>query len=252
MIAALPMYDFDDMIAANDRLWGLVRDGLRALGLLAPDKLTRGVDLWDIWQSPDLLLAQTCGAPFRTHLHGRVHLIGTPDYGVEGCPPGYYRSLFLARRTDSRPDLAAFAGATFAYNEGLSQSGWAGPQTHTQGLGLQFAAGPQTGAHRDTARAIAEGQADLGAVDAVTWRHLQRVEPCTDALRVIAATNPTPGLPLITAQGNRAPMIFDAMAKAVADLDDTARRLLGLRGMIAIPAEAYLAVPNPHPPPANP
>jgi hypothetical protein len=81
MIAALPMYDRPEMRAANDRFWQAIRDRLGD----GPPHLTRDRDPWDIWQAPDLLLAQTCGFPYRARLHGRIYLVGTPDYGVEGC-----------------------------------------------------------------------------------------------------------------------------------------------------------------------
>jgi ABC-type phosphate/phosphonate transport system substrate-binding protein len=210
--------------------------------------LTRGRDLWDIWQSPDLVLAQTCGYPFRARLAPHVGLVGTPDYAVEGCAPGYYCSLFIARATDPRSDLAAFDGTPLAYNEAMSQSGWAAPQNHAAQHGLHFPAGPLTGAHRETALAIADGRADLGAVDAVTWRHLQRVEPAVAGLRVVARTMPTPGLPFITARQNPACVIFDVLAQTIAELPPEMRAILGLRGIVAVPAADYAAVPNPAPP----
>ena len=249
MIAALPMYDFDDLVAANDALWAGLRDGLRAKGLAAPDALTRGTDLWEIWQSPDLLLAQTCGYPFRAHLHPDVTLVGTPDYGIEGCGPGEYCSYFIARQDDTRPDLAAFDGVALAYNEAVSQSGWAAPQNHAASLGLRFPTGVKTGGHWLTAQAIAAGRADIGAVDAVTWRHLQRVDPMLlQGLRILAQTPPTPGLPLITAQSGQAAMLFEAFLTAHAQLAPAQRAILGLRGLVALPPSAYLAVPSPPPP----
>jgi ABC-type phosphate/phosphonate transport system substrate-binding protein len=248
VIAALPMYDFEDMTAANDAFWAQVANGLRAAGVAAPAHLTRGRDLWDIWQSPDLVLAQTCGYPFRARLAPHVGLVGTPDYAVEGCAPGYYCSLFIARATDPRSDLAAFDGTPLAYNEAMSQSGWAAPQNHAAQHGLHFPAGPLTGAHRETALAIADGRADLGAVDAVTWRHLQRAEPGVAGLRVVARTTPTPGLPFITARQNPAGVIFDVLAQTIAELPPEMRAILGLRGIVAVPAADYAAVPNPAPP----
>jgi hypothetical protein len=35
------------------------------------------------------------------------------------------------------------------------------------------------------------------------------------------------------------------VTKAIADLPDATRLILGLRGLVALPASAYLAVPNP-------
>lgn len=129
MIASLGMYELSGMAGANDRLWALIRDGLRARGIAAPDGLTRGeVAYWDAWQSPDLVLSQTCGFPYRARLHDKVTLIGTPDYGLPGCPPGHYCSVFVARKDDPRVTLDQFDGTALAYNEPLSQSGWAAPQ----------------------------------------------------------------------------------------------------------------------------
>lgn len=247
MIASLPMYDWVEIAPATNRLWALVRDGLRAAGIAAPESLTRGAaDLWPQWTSPDLVFSQTCGFPFRARLHGKVTLIGTPDFGVDGCPPGYYRSVFIARANDRRGDLAAFDNAPFAYNEAMSQSGWAAPQTHAAGLGLRFPPVVQTGGHRFSARAVADGQADLAALDAVTWRLITRHDASlASQLRVVGMTDPTPGLPYISAAGADAGLMFAVVAQAMADLPTPDRSALGLHGIIAIPAQSYLAVPTP-------
>ncbi|WP_231580140.1 phosphate/phosphite/phosphonate ABC transporter substrate-binding protein [Pseudorhodobacter wandonensis] len=246
--ASLQMYDFGDLVIANDALWRLIRDGLRHQGHAAPDSLTRGPDLMAIWRAPDMLLSQTCGYPFRAQLNPIVALVGTPDYGVPDCPPGQYCSYFVARKDDPRSELAAFDGVALAYNDPMSQSGWAAPQTYAAELGLHLPAGLVTQGHRLTVRAVADGRADIGAVDAVTWRHLMRLDENAQKLKVIARTPPSPGLPLITAQHGLTKVLFDTVAQAIADLPAPIRTILGLRGLIAIPASAYLAVPNPPPP----
>ncbi len=251
MIAALGMYDLGPLQDANDRLWAAIRDGLRAHGVAAPEALVRGAAAyWDGWHSPDLVLSQTCGYPYRARLHGTVTLIGTPDYGLEGCPPGYYRSVFVARRDDPRADLAAFSGARFAYNEPLSQSGWAAPQTHAAAVGVHLPPAVQTGAHRLSALAVAEGQADLAAIDALTWELLVEHDPFTVGLKVVGQTTPTPGLPLIAALGADRSATFAAVAQAIAGLSAADRALLHLRGIVAIAAADYLAVPIPPAPEA--
>jgi ABC-type phosphate/phosphonate transport system substrate-binding protein len=250
MIASLGMYDRAETAAANDRLWAGIRDGLRARGIAAPEALTRGEGAyWAAWQAPDLVLSQTCGFPYRARLHGRVTLIGTPDYGVEGCPPGHYRSVFVTRADDPRA-LADFDGLPLAYNEGLSQSGWAAPQNHAAGLGLRLRPGLCTGGHRLSALAVAEGRADLAALDAVTWEMLRRWEPAAPRLRVVAVTEPTPGLPYIAAAGADGAATFDAVAEAIAALSPGDRETLQLRSLIRIAPEAYLAVPVPPTPEA--
>jgi ABC-type phosphate/phosphonate transport system substrate-binding protein len=246
VIASLPMYDFPDCRDANDRYWALIRDGLRAAGIGAPEALTRGApDLLAHWQQSDLVLSQTCGFPFRSVLADRVTLIGTADFGVEGCPPGYYQSVLVVRGDDPRDELVAYNGARFAYNDPMSQSGWAAAQTQALGLGFALNPAVKTGAHALSARAVLEGRADMASIDAVTWRLLQRNDPDMAALRVVARTDPTPGLPYIAALGVNHRLGFDAISGAIAALTEQDRATLGIKRLLFIPAAAYLAVPSP-------
>ncbi|MGV8953970.1 MAG: phosphate/phosphite/phosphonate ABC transporter substrate-binding protein [Cypionkella sp.] len=249
MIASLGMYDRAETAGAHDRLWALIRDALRDAGEAAPDALTRVEGAyWQAWQSPDLVFSQTCGFPYRAKLHDHVTLIGTPDYGIEGCPPGHYASIYVARANDPRA-LAEFDGAAFAYNEPMSQSGWAAPQNHAAHLGLHFPPSVQSGSHRLSALAVAEGRADLAAIDPMTWALLTRYEPWTAKLRKVTQTEPpTPTLPYITAKGRDADLYFAAATAAIAALSPADREILHLKGLIRIPAADYLAVPIPQTP----
>ncbi len=240
------MYDRPETAAANDRLWARVRDALRAEHIAAPETLTRSEDgLLDQWTSPDLVLSQTCGYPYRARLHGHVTLVGTPDFGVDGAPEGYYRSVFVARADDPRRGLVDFDGARFAYNEPMSQSGWAAPQAHALHLGLRLPPTLQTGGHRLSALAVAEGRADIAALDAVTWRMLRRWETGVAGLREVALTEPTPGLPYIAARTTDRDRVFAILDAAIAAMTDEDRDATGIRRLVAIPAERYLAVPTP-------
>ena len=245
MIAALPMYDRPELRAETDRYWALIREELAARGIDAPEGLRRGdAVLIPQWESPDLILSQTCGFPYRARLHGRVELVGTPDFGNEGCAPGYYRSILIARADDPRGVFEAFDGARIAYNDGLSQSGWAAPVNHAAARGIRLRPGVETGSHRASFVAVAEGRAELAAIDALTWALISEFEDVS-GVKVVGATDPTPALPYITAKGRDAGAIFAAVAAAIARLDVRDRGRLHLRGIVAIPAEAYLAVPIP-------
>lgn len=245
MLASLPMYDRTEACSANDRLWAGIRDRLRGAGILAPEALLRTGDLWDHWQAPDLVFSQTCGLPFRARLHDKVTLVASPDYGLEGCEPGFYRSVLLARADDPRATPAAFSAAPLAFNDSLSQSGWAAVWEFATAAGIRLTPGPCTGSHRASAQAVAEGKADWASLDAQTWAMMQGRDDFATALKVIGATRPTPALPFITARGVDPAPIRDALSDAIAGLSPQDRGVLGLRGIALIPAAAYLAVPVP-------
>ncbi|MGA9251615.1 MAG: PhnD/SsuA/transferrin family substrate-binding protein [Roseobacter sp.] len=243
MIASLPMYETAPMRAANDRFWAAIRAAFGA----GPQRLDRQSDPHKIWLNPDLLLSQTCGMPYRTTLHDVVQLVGTPDYGVAECPPGYYRSHLIVRADDPRGSIAEFNGGILARNDPRSQSGWAAVEAHlrTERLGFSFASNViETGSHLNSLRAVAARQADIAAIDAVTWALLARDTQDTEGLRVLTSTAPTPGLPLITGSTQDAAALLRAVRLALSKLSKDDRNCLMLRDIIAIPEETYCAVPN--------
>ncbi|MFK7868547.1 MAG: phosphate/phosphite/phosphonate ABC transporter substrate-binding protein [Roseobacter sp.] len=244
MSASLPMYDTAMTRAANDRFWQLIRTSLG----FGPLRLDRSTDPWDLWRAPDLLFSQTCGLPYRTELRDLVTLIGTPDYGLPDCPPGYYRSVIVVRRNDRRTALADFAGARLARNDIRSQSGWAALEAHLQesGAGFSFSDNVDTtGSHAASAQAVLDRRADLAALDAVTWAELKKAQASMDGLRVLCKTRPTPGLPFITAKARDPKSITVAVSAAIQGLPEADRRKLMLKGLVQIPASAYLAEPVP-------
>lgn len=246
MIAALPMYDWPEEREAVDALWRAIAEALRARGIAAPQVLTRGRNLWKIWEDGTLLLAQTCGLPYRQRLHGRVALVGVFDHALPETPPGHYHSVMVARADDPRARLAEFDGATLALNGFDSQSGWVAAHEAAGAAGIRFRRFHHSGAHRASAAAVAEGLADIAAIDAVTWRLVERHLPRLAArLRVIARSAPTPALPLITARDRPVELIAGAVAEAVAGLDPALAARLSIAGFLRLPPEAWLAVPTP-------
>ena len=63
-------------------------------------------------------------------------------------------------------------------------------------------------------------------------------------------TSPTPALPCIAAPGADAALMFDVLARSIADLPDRDRDILRLKGLVRITPAAYLAVPTPPTPAA--
>lgn len=245
MIAALPMYDRPENADAHDTLWAASRDALRARGVDAPEALDREIGLWEAWTSPELVLGQTCCLPYRTRLHGHVTLIGNFDYALPDTPAGFYRSLFVTRK-DEPGEVADFAERRFAYNQGDSHSGWAAPQIVAAEQGFRFDPTLETGSHRASAHAVAEGAADIAAIDWISWHRLERHDPELVAqLRIIAPTNAAPGQSLIAAKGTDADTAFAALQEAFDALDAETRDILGIHGLTRVPVAAYLETPTP-------
>ncbi len=246
MIASLGMYERPETAPATNRYWAEIRMRLRQNGLAAPAELNRETPFMATWENPDLILSQTCAWPHRAGLYKRVTLVATPDYGLPMCPPGYYRSALVVRAHDPRIDLADFRTARFAYNEKTSQSGWVAPQSHVATLGFRFENIRLSGGHINSARAVAEGVADIAALDALSWELIQTYDAFSSDLRVLAWTIPTPGLPYITAKGQPAATIATAIGNAISALDPADRTTLHLKSLVAIPASAYLCQQDPN------
>lgn len=235
MFASLPMYDLPEHRAHTDALWAGVAEGLRARGIEAPRELSRPADLPADWLRPDLLLSQTCGLPFVRLLRGRVTIVGAADHGLPDCAPGRYRSRILVRADDPGRTLAEFRGRVAAINSEGSQSGAGALRTAVGAFreaGPFFARVVVTGAHAESLRAVAEGRADLAAVDAVTFEMARRHLPFARTLRVLASTPETPGLPFVTRLGGPAGLLFEAMAEGIASLGAEGREALMLQGMV--------------------
>jgi ABC-type phosphate/phosphonate transport system substrate-binding protein len=244
MIAAFPMYDRPELAATWDHLWSLFREVYND----APSQLTRDRDVWDIWQSPDLLLAQTCGFPYRSRLKDQVTLIAAPDHGIEEASAGHYRSVIVANKRFEGSELDSLQDATLAFNQPISQSGWAALWRHFEEQGVRIGPRRQSGAHRDSARMVAQGDADYATLDIISWKLMRRYDDFTSDLVVVDMTRPTPALPFISARYQDAGRIRNALQDAVQSLTFGQREELFLHGLVTLPQSSYEAVPNPPPP----
>ncbi|MEM7547841.1 MAG: PhnD/SsuA/transferrin family substrate-binding protein [Pseudomonadota bacterium] len=200
MIAALPMYDWPEIRAETAAYWAILRDGFRGAGIAAPDHLIDApADPWPHWRDPALVLSQTCGLPYAARLVSDVSLIGAPAYDLQGLAPGTYCSEIVVRKSEGAAELKTLRGRKFAFNMRESQSGFAAPAALLGDPAAFFGEMVATGSHRASILAVAEGRADVAAIDAVTWQLALRHEPAARLLGVVARTAPTPGLPYITA-----------------------------------------------------
>ncbi|MEM6371600.1 MAG: PhnD/SsuA/transferrin family substrate-binding protein [Pseudomonadota bacterium] len=238
--ASLAMYARPELDAANAEIWTAAREHLHTHGIDAPGKLDPDGVGYDYWEDPNLLVSQTCGYPYRSRLFDTVSLIGTPDYGLEDCPPGYYYSVYLVRRSSHYKTIQDLQGATFAFNDKHSQSGFHGPMAHLGAHGVAANPHLETGAHIASAIAVVQGQCDFAAVDAITWRYMLQSDDFTSDLRIITGSHPVPGLPLITAFAELVLPLRAALRAAFAACP-AATAQLGINGLQVFLPETYSA-----------
>jgi ABC-type phosphate/phosphonate transport system substrate-binding protein len=247
-IASLPMYDLPGLRQATDDWWAGLARALTAAGIVGvPRHLERQLGLDEVWRHPGLLISQTCGYPLTHALAGRVRVVATPVYGVEGCGGAAYRSVFLVRDGDPAEALADLRGRRVAINSRTSQSGYNCLRHALAPLaesGPLFAEVVVSGGHGASLAAVRENRADLAAVDGVTYALTARSEPAATAgLRVLALSAAAPGLPYITRADvgeDELTVLRAGLLTAAADPElAAARQALSLTGFEVLPLEAY-------------
>ena len=223
-IVALPMYDLPEIAAATDAWWRGLASAFRSEGLAGvPNRLDRRRARRQVWGSPGLLFAQTCGYPLTHEFAGRLTVLATPCYDAPGCEGPRYRSLIVVRANHRALTFADLRGGVAAINTPDSHSGfnilrWLAAREG--GPSPFFRAVRVTGNHRASLAAVRGGEADLAAIDCVTYALLARHAPAElEGARVIAQTPSAPGLPYVTS--------------ATVSADEVAALRRGLAGALA-------------------
>ncbi len=241
-VAFLPMYVVNGTSVHADALWRCLRDSLGSHGIEAPEQVSHFEPRLKGWLHPELILGQTCGLPYITKLCGSVELVGTPDYGVEGCPAGFYHSTLVVSSADTRKHLSEFVGCTLAVNGRDSQSGYAAVMLASAPFaqaGRFFQRAIHSGSHAASMQFVAKGFADIAAIDSVTWRMSRQFDPVASGLKTIGTTEPTPGLPFIAAAGKADARLFDAVRAGITALPDATRQAFGLRDVLPFEKQDY-------------
>ncbi len=200
---------------------GGIRD--RNGAVIAPDPATLPPDELDfeaLWRHPDLLFGQTCWGPLETGLSQHVRVVGQPDYSTyEGGVGELYSSAIIMRAGEGHSadvgapadgaaiiPLDAVRGKRFAFNSRDSMSGLIGITrdlaVNGETPGGLFSERVETGAHRASVRAVAEGRADVAAIDCRSWALVRRFDAYAADVVVVGWTARRKGLPFITALGS--------------------------------------------------
>lgn len=224
-IAALPMYDFAPLVAATDAWWAAIAAQLRARGVRdVPQRLSRDIGHVESWRHPALLLGQACEYPLATAHGAFVRPIATPRYAAPGCADARYRSAIVVRRDDAVRDIAHLAGRRCVANEPDSNSGMNLLRARIAPFardGRFFSTVAYSGSHLASAERVAAGDADVAAIDCVSYAQFVAHYPeLTARLRILDWTESSPALPYVTARGTDEATrgaLAGALAAAAAD-----------------------------------
>lgn len=247
-LASLPMYDLPELREVHDDLWrGLARAFKREKVPGVPDRLTRSGALEHDWRAPNLLFSQTCGYPLTHAWRGRLQVVATPVLAAPGCRAADYCSMLLVRAGDPARRLADLRGRVAAINSTDSQSGCNALRAAVAPLardGRFFGRVVQSGMHAMSLAMVATGEADVCAVDCVTFALLRRYRPvAVEGLRVLARTRRAPALPYVTradAPRGLVQRLRAGLFAAFADpAVDAAREALFLQDVTVLPDDAY-------------
>lgn len=197
------MYDLSEIRGLTDGWWAGLRRNLGKVGIrYLPRDLLRPKLLTAHWLDESLCLSQTCGYPLTHELRDRVTLVGTPSYAVPGCRGIDYSSAILVNENATVASVDELRGGTAACNATDSHSGYNALRAMIAPLardGRFFSEIRITGSHAGSAKAVGVGEADVCAVDAVTYALTERYAPeSLEGTRLLTWSSHAPGLPYIT------------------------------------------------------
>lgn len=198
--SALPMYNVSPRIQREyEALLALLFDELNV-----PVELLHPTELLEFWRRSDLLLGQTCGYPYLTQLRGQVTLVATPCFDFPGCEGSDYSSAVVVRRGGDIRALDDARGRVAAANDINSNSGMNVLRHAVASLhrGRRFFESVKwSGSHAESLRMVRDGEADIAAIDCVTWAYIKEEDPDSlQTLEILQYSAPSPGLPLIAAR----------------------------------------------------
>ncbi|WP_116084269.1 PhnD/SsuA/transferrin family substrate-binding protein [Tropicimonas sp. IMCC34011] len=217
MIAALPALAGAE--AETAEFWSLIRDHLREHAITAPGELedTRPVG---VIGDEHLLLAEI---PAHAYLSNRADLtlIGTFDRDIDGVPAGFSCRILLKRTSEETP-----VGPVAATDASLAE------------IFERRHSAAETPA--EAARAVAEGSADLAAMDVTEWRRIRHTDTdLAEKLEEVARSDALAGPALVTRQDRLAGALRIAIAAAVTSLPPETRTSLGISGLLGVTDAAY-------------
>jgi phosphonate transport system substrate-binding protein len=188
--------------------------------------------------------AWLCGFPYLQH-RSALSLLAVPVWN--GQP--LYQSYLIVGENSSAQSLADLRGATHAFSDPDSNSGYLVTVSDLARMGERaedfFSRTIFTYGHRNVVRAVADGLVQSGSVDGYVWEAISKTEPALASRTKVLRRSEWLGFPPFCARKDRMndPGV-QAMQQALLDLDQTdqgraALDLLQLDGMALVGPEIF-------------
>ncbi len=247
-VASMPMYDMPEVQGALDSLWAGLVGHLRREGLSAvPDHIQHGRNLADLWNDPDLWFSQCCGYDIVRRYAGKLRPVATPHYGAPECKGCDYASSVVVAEDCEANDVLEMFGAICVVNGLESHSGsnalkaLVAPRNRD---GRFFSEVKVSGTHVASLEMIRRGEADVAAIDCVTYALLESYRPAALAgIRKLGRTYRAPAIPYVTRwdyDDDRVERLRAGIFNAFADPHlITTRQALYLKNIEALPVSTY-------------
>ena len=251
-LASLPMYDLPEVRPALAALWAGIASDLRRQGVAdVPPALDHDQSAEVVWWSPELLLSQCCGADLVGAWAGRLVPLATPRYRAPGCSGARYASLVVVRESAAARALGDLRGQVAAINHPDSHSGSNALRALVAPLarrGRFFGGVEVSGSHAASLAMVADGAADVAAIDCVSHALLARHRPAALAgTRVLCRSAAAPAPPFVTRAGAGEALVERLRATlrraCAAPPLAAARDALLLDGVAILPSSAYRRIP---------
>lgn len=182
-------------------------DQLRALGFHEKIDIVQDfpAHLMDWWRDENLLFSQSCGYPYITQLKDQVHLLATPCFNVQGCESAHYSSVFVCHQDQPWNHIEDARHSRVVMNQVDSNSGMNVLRAEIAKYAMPdqrfFSDIHWSGSHQMSLKFIQEKQADLAAIDCVTWAYLKAYAPeQLYGIRVLGFSQASYALPYITSK----------------------------------------------------
>ncbi len=202
-VASMPMYEMPEVRKALDALWvGLARYFKREGIADVPAHIVHDRPLAELWADPELWFSQCCGYDLVNRYAGKLQPIVTPHYAAPECEGRDYASVVIVGDACKATDVLEMPGAVCVINGRESHSGMSAlralvaPANHA---GRFFSRVKVSGTHAASLAMIKSGEADVAAIDCVTYALFRRYRPeALNGTHKLGRTYRAPGIPYVT------------------------------------------------------